>query len=71
MININRKLTSFRNREKALECAKELLENYNDKFEKTESALPHLFKAEYYISYDRDLKMAKDSVLKAIEYDDM
>ncbi|PHZ92421.1 hypothetical protein CS912_21835 [Klebsiella variicola] len=71
MININRKLTSFRNREKALECAKELLENYNDKFEKTESALPHLFKAEYYISYDRDLKMAKDSVLKAIEYDDV
>lgn len=71
MININRKLSSFRNRVKALECSKELLENYNDKFEKTESALPYLFKAEYYVSYDRDLKMAKDSILKAIECDDV
>ncbi|WP_158399820.1 SIR2 family protein [Cedecea neteri] len=71
MININRKLPSFRNRAKALECSKDLLEKYNDKFEKSDSALPYLFKAEYYVSYDRDLKMAKDAVLKALECDDI
>lgn len=71
MISINRKLPSFRNRDKALECSKDLLEKYNDKFEKTESALPHLFRAEYYVTYDRDLRMAKESILKAMEYDDV
>lgn len=71
MININRKLPSFRNRAKALECSKEFLENYRDKFEKTESALPYLFRAEYYVSYDRDLKVAKETVLKAVECDDV
>nr|WP_313569255.1 SIR2 family protein [Pantoea dispersa] len=71
MISINRKLPSFRNRDKALECSKDLLEKYKDKFDKSESALPHLFKAEYYVTYDRDLRMAKESVLKAIECDDV
>lgn len=71
MININRKLSSFRNRTKALECSKELLEKYSDKFERSDSALPYLFKAEYYITYDRDLKMAKETVLKALECDDV
>ncbi|MGK3131395.1 SIR2 family protein [Pantoea sp. C8B4] len=71
MISINRKLPSFRNRDKALECSKDLLEKYNDKFEKTESALPHLFRAEYYVTYDRDLRMAKESIIKAMEHDDV
>jgi len=71
MININRKLPSFRNRTKALKCSRDLLEYYKDKFDKSESALPHLFKAEFYVSYDRDLRMAKDAALKAIEYDDI
>lgn len=71
MININRKLSSFRNRAKALECSKDLLEKYSDKFDKTESALPYLFRAEYYVSYDHDLKMAKETILKAIECDDI
>ncbi|WP_336750021.1 hypothetical protein [Pantoea vagans] len=71
MISINRKLPSFRNRDKALECSKDLLEKYNDKFEKTESALPHLFRAEYYVTYDRDLRMAKETIIKAMEYDDV
>ena len=71
MISINRKLPSFRNRDKALECSKDLMEKYNDKFDKTESALPHLFRAEYYVTYDRDLRMAKESILKAMEYDDV
>ncbi|MCU6683838.1 SIR2 family protein [Leclercia sp. H6W5] len=71
MISINRKLTSFRNRAKALECSKELLEKYGDKFEKSESALPYLFRAEYYVAYDRDLKKAKETILKAVDCDDV
>lgn len=71
MISINRKLPSFRNRDKALECSKDLLEKYNYKFDKSESALPHLFKAEYFVTYDRDLKLAKESIIKAMEFDDV
>ncbi|MBT0724111.1 hypothetical protein HH682_06595 [Rosenbergiella sp. S61] len=71
MININRKLPSFRNRAKALECSKALIERYNTRFQETESALPHVFKAEYYVMYDRDLKAAKISILKAMEHEDV
>ncbi|MEN4535897.1 SIR2 family protein [Pantoea agglomerans] len=71
MISINRKLPSFRNRDKALECSKDLLEKYNYKFDKSESALPHLFKAEYLVTYDRDLKLAKESIIEAMEFDDV
>ncbi len=71
MISINRKLPSFRNRDKALECSKDILEKYNYKFDKSESALPHLFKAEYLVAYDRDLKLAKESIIEAMEFDDV
>ncbi|CAH6374342.1 SIR2 family protein [Pantoea agglomerans] len=71
MISINRKLPSFRNRDKAIECSKDLLEKYKYKFDKSESALTHLFKAEYLVTYDRDLKLAKESIIEAMEFDDV
>ena len=71
MISINRKLPSFRDRAKALSCGKQLLENYAEKFSGSISALPHVFRAEYFVTYDRDLQMAKDTVIAAMECDDI
>lgn len=71
IININRKLPSFRNREKALSCNRKVFEVYSKEFEEKDKILPILFKAEHCVIYDRDLKQAKDLAIKSIECNDL
>lgn len=69
IMDINKKLPSFRDREKALRCGQNLFEIYNERFENPDDAFPYVFKAEYLVTFDRDLKQAKELAIKAIEQD--
>lgn len=71
MININRKLPSFKNREKSLFNSKKILDTFSTKFECNEKSLPLLFKSECHITYDRDLSSAKKMIVSALECDDI
>ncbi len=71
IIEINRKLPSYKNREISLQCMQKLFDTYQKEFEQSENALPTIFKAEYAVSFDRDLKQAKEYILKALDFDDV
>lgn len=69
IIEINKKLPSFRNREKALRCGQNVFETYCDRFESLEAAIANIFRAEYLIIFERDLMQAKELIIKAIDMD--
>lgn len=71
IIAINRKLPSFKCRDKALVSSQRTQEVYVKEFEESEFALPSIFKAESMIVFDRDLKQAKEVIIKAIELQDI
>ncbi len=70
MVEINRKLPSFRLRDNSLKCSKNLLEKYCDYFDDADESLFILYQAEHAVIYDRDLCRAKELVRKALELDD-
>jgi len=70
MIEINRKLTSFKCRDKALKCSNELMSKYANSFDEPSEAIFFLYKAEHAIVYDRDLEKAKRLIREAINLED-
>lgn len=69
MIKINRKIPSYKNRCASLQSAQQLFDNYSKEFDSSEESIPTIFKAEYSISFDRDLKQAKELIVKSLELD--
>lgn len=69
MIKINRKLPSYKNRNSALLYAQKLFDLYSKEFDNSEEAIPTIFKAEYAVSFDRDLKQAKELIIRSLDLD--
>lgn len=69
MIKINRKLPSYKNRDASLQHAQQLFDLYSKEFDNSEEAIPTVFKAEYAVSFDRDLKYAKELIIRSLDLD--
>lgn len=69
ILRINIKLPSFKKRDKSLRCSQKLFETYEKEFDNPENAYTLIFKAEFLITYERDLLQAKELIIKAFNLD--